>query len=1243
MKKMLKLFGAALLTMVMVMAFVPQSVFAEGEAEGFLGAVQIGGNPGYALTPEFSSDVMEYSFDMQDTATSCSVKPTLSEAGAGGTIKVFWINQNNGTEQNATLTNNGSRNLVGFRKADMGSGCEFTIEVTKDEEVQTYVFRNRVISTMKSLSAKAGDTALRIDPAVAPATKEYSSTVLNTVDSITVTAGGYQDSYTVAINGAAAEGGKADVALTQDQNVIPIVVQGLNMEPNEYTLTVNRVAPAKVTFDVTPEEACVYMVDRYKDRVWPNDEDEFELQSGQDYTYFVTLDGYVAQSDTINLTEDQTKTIKLEKAAENEGIDKTIPAQWKNFRGSDSNMAIVDHPTPKSAKATEFHWAKKLGTGWSASPTPQLIIDGKLIVIAGTTIYSMDPITGETLASGVLSAAPNYSYTPMTYVDGMILCPLAGGTVQAVNAKTLESLWIYKDAKGGQALSPITVSNGYGYTGFWNSETADANYACFSLTDEDPQSPNEAKKPSWTYSSPGGFYWAGSFAAGDYILIGTDDGTNNADGPASLLALDAETGEVADSAAIKGDQRSTIAYDAVTDRYYATTKAGELFSFAFDQEEGEIKDLKSVSYEGMSTSTPVVYKGVVYWGHSSGSNFSGKYEMVASDAETLQPKWTAELKGYPQCSMLLSTAYEEEEGYIYLYSTYNNNPGGITLVKAKPDATGTGEDDVITEEIYDAEGYAQYCISSIISDENGNLYYKNDSGNVISVGAVKASLETLATEDGHPAWDKEFIGSKENYNLVVDAGTPKVSFTFEPSEGCSVEVNGREVQDRTCDVALKNGEGQLVISAVSGANKKTYTVDIRTRSQEASLANLMVNEANSYGSPKAMSPAFVPEGKDFTVYKAGSSRTFENIWPDAADPNAAVKVFVVSGVKSNGVDPDTKELKVTATNSGHNRYAAYFDGNTMKLRIEVTSESGDNTREYFLTITKNSTADTEEAQAYCDSIDPSNYLGDEKAAVQAAKTTLQEAIASGDAASITAALTAAMEAVNGSTTIQETIDQLNQEIERAKTEIAAAEAANASAGKTIEEAQQRIDEAQARLEEAQASISDLEEALEAEKAARAEAEQTLKEQLEQAQKDLEEALRKAEEAIARAEALEQKNQEAEAAKAAYKENVKAAKALEVKGLKVKAVKGKKAVATWKAATTGSGYVIQYSNARNFKKAKTMTVKNLATKKGTIKKLKAKKAYYVRICTYTEVQNPMTDKVEKVQGKWSAARKVKIKK
>ena len=216
MKKMLKLFSAALLTMVMVMAFVPQSVFAEGEAGGFLEAVQIGGNPGYALTPEFSSDVMEYSFDMQDTATSCSVKPTLSEAGAGGTIKVYWTNQNTGAAQNATLANNGSRNLAGFRKAGMGSGCEFTIEVTKGDEVQTYVFRNRVISTLKSLSAKAGDKALKLDENVAATTKDYHCAVLSTVEAVNVTAAGYQDGYSITINGAAAEGGSAEVALSQD-------------------------------------------------------------------------------------------------------------------------------------------------------------------------------------------------------------------------------------------------------------------------------------------------------------------------------------------------------------------------------------------------------------------------------------------------------------------------------------------------------------------------------------------------------------------------------------------------------------------------------------------------------------------------------------------------------------------------------------------------------------------------------------------------------------------------------------------------------------------------------------------------------------------------------------------------------------------------------------------------------------------------------------------------------------------
>ena len=100
-------------------------------------------------------------------------------------------------------------------------------------------------------------------------------------------------------------------------------------------------------------------------------------------------------------------------------------------------------------------------------------------------------------------------------------------------------------------------------------------------------------------------------------------------------------------------------------------------------------------------------------------------------------------------------------------------------------------------------------------------------------------------------------------------------------------------------------------------------------------------------------------------------------------------------------------------------------------------------------------------------------------------------------------------------------------------------------------------------------------------------------------------------------------------------------ALKVNGLKVKPKK-KKAIVTWKTNTKASGYVIQYSMKKNFKKAKVKKIKKAKTKKTTIKKLKSKKKYYFRIAPYTKVKDPITGEVSTVQGKWSKAKKVKIK-
>ena len=88
----------------------------------------------------------------------------------------------------------------------------------------------------------------------------------------------------------------------------------------------------------------------------------------------------------------------------------------------------------------------------------------------------------------------------------------------------------------------------------------------------------------------------------------------------------------------------------------------------------------------------------------------------------------------------------------------------------------------------------------------------------------------------------------------------------------------------------------------------------------------------------------------------------------------------------------------------------------------------------------------------------------------------------------------------------------------------------------------------------------------------------------------------------------------------------------------KLTKGKKSfTATWtKQATQTTGYQIQYGLKKNFKGAKTVTVKKNKTTKTTVKKLKAKKKYYVRIRTYKQIGKT------KYYSAWSKVKTVKTK-
>ena len=562
--------------------------------------------------------------------------------------------------------------------------------------------------------------------------------------------------------------------------------QNPDARPCQYAVTIKKGDPIATAITVVDQQgkeitdalAAVYD-GRSGSRIWPEENGRFLLVDGLPYTYVVTCAGYVSETDTFRAAAQKNSiTVTLTAAPQTDhGANVTSP--WPSFRGRDDYNGVVDHETPITRDTAVLSWANQLGDGYSqnAVGSPILITEGGvdyLITYSKTTLYKVEAITGTVVATGTMYCGSNFAITPPTYGGGMLFMALQDGTVQAFDAATLESLWLYQDPLKGQANSPITYYDGYVYTGFWNSETNEANYVCLSATDEDPGQPLESKLARWTYTSVGGFYWAGAYVCNDYLLVGTDDGDSSCTSPtAALLCIDPKTGAVLDKLEnLKGDIRSSIAES--NGRFYFTTKGGCFYSVSMNGTAFDKSSLKKVSltngaysdkFPAMSTCTPVVYNGRAYVGVSGTSQFGAYsgHNITVIDLSSWSIAYTVPTMGYPQTSGLLTTAYGDS-AYVYFFDNYT--PGKLRLLKDKP---GQHEAELITQETYTVQGseqtvdaayalftpagaQAQYAICSPISDEYGTLYFKNDSACLMALtNIVTAQITKLPTKTTYQA------------------------------------------------------------------------------------------------------------------------------------------------------------------------------------------------------------------------------------------------------------------------------------------------------------------------------------------------------------------------------------------------------------------------------------------------------------------------------------------------------------
>ena len=394
----------------------------------------------------------------------------------------------------------------------------------------------------------------------------------------------------------------------------------------------------------------------------------------------------------------------------------------------------VDLKTPTSSDEAEAKWTQKFGSSYLDAPSSVAVAGDYLMIMSKSSLLKVDRSNGKTVASAKMVNDPGFTYVPVCCSGGVAYCPLDDATIQAFDIKTMKSLWVYHDSLGGQSLTPITVEKGKLYTGFWNDEDKYANFVCLDVKDENTKSESEEKSPDWTFKSLGGFYRTECKIIGDYLYVGSDDGTVYSDKSSKVYSLNKSNGKQADSLDTTGDIRSGISEDS--GNIFFVTKAGYLYSVGVSNGKFNKSSLKKLALGGSSTSTPLIYGGRIYVG-VQGARLSAGYIKVI-DEKTLKVIYSAEANGYPQSNFLISTGYEKDEGKIYVYFTYNCPPGGMSVLVDSANQKQAELHDVFTPD----SSCSGYCISPVVADDDGTLYFKHDSGCIFAVAKKQSRDQT---------------------------------------------------------------------------------------------------------------------------------------------------------------------------------------------------------------------------------------------------------------------------------------------------------------------------------------------------------------------------------------------------------------------------------------------------------------------------------------------------------------------
>ena len=425
-----------------------------------------------------------------------------------------------------------------------------------------------------------------------------------------------------------------------------------------------------------------------------------------------------------------------------------VDAAWNGFANGGSGSS-TDALTP-TTKTDTPSWALNLLTeeqqkaGASASASDPIVANGKVYLVTGASVWGgktwnavlneIDPETGFVLRSLELGSSMDTTCRPVI-AQGIILIPLSGGYLQAVSAKTFETLW-YSDAFTKQNLSSLTVDGDYVYINtldYWSGNGNDVQNGTVRRINI-----HTGAIAGSASVADGGYYWSGGLMVNGYYVVGGDYG--------QVRVYSADLSKLVGSIKLSGGNiRSAL---TVHDGYiYAVTRDdGTLHKLTIGSD-GSITEAAKVQFAAYSTSTPVFSGKYAFIGGTTVNNWKAKAKAKAKATATAKgllsiidlsdmsvkqiTKADGEELGFESKGTPLVSTHD---GETYVYFTLNgakgNWPnyttgGGVYMYKL-----GDAE---ATEVFVPGSGYANYCMASVVCDQFGNLYYTNDSGHLFCV------------------------------------------------------------------------------------------------------------------------------------------------------------------------------------------------------------------------------------------------------------------------------------------------------------------------------------------------------------------------------------------------------------------------------------------------------------------------------------------------------------------------------